>query len=234
MCFLLMLAAYRDQTKTYKGTYSLTGIESAVYVRMALYASEDGGNIYPSLNTLVAELKFCKTAIKEAVKSLLRKNRIILIKRGSSQTHTSNEYRLNLNLLQDNVSIKPPVYDDSVDKSVDNLCIYNTPVSSDALGAGSSPVLGAGSPDAPHNHIIQSLNKSHLMLKDPQQLNIKNELMNMKVNKKSIERWVSGFGSTALTETIVAIKEQENKKGTPIKNKGAYLRKILEQKRYKL
>jgi hypothetical protein len=233
-----MLAAFRDQAKTPEGKYRLTGIETAVYARMALYASEDGSHIYPGLNTLVAELKFSKSTIQRTIKSLIDKKRIILVKEGNSQTHKSNEYQINLSLLPRQVAVQKPAYSDTVDNYVDNTPISvdnpvdnSFPIVSQTTGATVSQTGGAVVTAPTHNHIPQSFNKNH-MLKE-QQIDIKNDLLMMKVNKKSIERWVNEFGFTALTEIIVAMKEHERQKGVVIKNKGAYLRKILEHPKYR-
>lgn len=231
MCFMLMLAAFRDQAKDSNGKYRLTGIETAVYARMALYASEDGTNIYPGLNTLVAELKFSKSTIQRTIKALLDKKRIVLIKQGNSQTHKANEYKINLSLLPRHVAIQMPIYTDAVDNYVDKMCVITPSIVTQTTGA-IPPQGGGGVVTAPtHNHDIKSLYENHLMIKE-QQIDIKNDLLMMKVNKKSVEKWVNEFGFTALTEIIVAMREQEKRKGIAIKNKGAYLRKILEQKRY--
>ena len=235
MCFMLMLAAFRDQAKDSNGKYRLTGIETAVYARMALYASEDGTNIYPGLNTLVAELKFSKSTIQRTIKALLDKKRIVLIKQGNSQTHKANEYKINLSLLPRHVAIQMPIYTDAVDNyvdkmpiSVDNPVDNSSPVFSGTTGAVPRETRGAVPRETTHNHISHSY-KNH-MIKE-QQIDIKNDLLMMKVNKKSVEKWVNEFGFTALTEIIVAMREHEKKKGIQIKNKGAYLRKILEQQR---
>ena len=236
MCFMLMLAAFRDQAKDSNGKYRLTGIETAVYARMALYASEDGTNIYPGLNTLVAELKFSKSTIQRTIKALLDKKRIVLIKQGNSQTHKANEYKINLSLLPRHVAIQMPTYTDAVDNYVDNMPISvdnpvgnSSPIVAETRGAVPRETRGAVVTAPTHNHISQSLNKNH-MIKE-QQIDIKNDLLMMKVNKKSVDRWVNEFGFTALTEIIVAMREHEKKKGIQIKNKGAYLRKILEQQK---
>ena len=238
MCFMLMLAAFRDQAKDSNGKYRLTGIETAVYARMALYASEDGTNIYPGLNTLVAELKFSKSTIQRTIKALLDKKRIVLIKQGNSQTHKANEYKINLSLLPRHVAIQMPTYTDAVDNYVDNMPISvdnpvdnSSPIVAETRGAVPRETRGAVPRETTHNHLTQSLTTTNYHMIEEQQIDIKNDLLMMQVNKKSVERWVNEFGFTALTEIIVAMREHEKKKGIQIKNKGAYLRKILEQQR---
>jgi hypothetical protein len=233
---MLMLAVFRDQAKDSNGKYRLTGIETAVYARMALYASEDGAKIYPSLNTLVAELKFSKSTIQRTIKALLDKRRIVLAKQGNSQTHKSNEYKINLTLLPRCVAIQMPTYTDVVDNYVDNtpISVYNpgdnsSPIVPENIGAVPRETRGAVVTAPTHNHISQSLNKNH-MIKEPH-TDIKNDLLMMKVNKKSIEKWVNEFGFTALTEIIVAMREHESEQRKTIQNKGAYLRKILDNRR---
>ena len=231
MCFMLMLAAFRDQAKDSNGKYRLTGIETAVYARMALYASEDGTNIYPGLNTLVAELKFSKSTIQRTIKALLDKKRIVLIKQGNSQTHKANEYKINLSLLPRHVAIQMPTYTDAVDNYVDKMCVITPSIVTQTTGAIPRETRGAVPRETTHNHLTQSLTTTNYHMIEEQQIDIKNDLLMMQVNKKSVERWFNEFGFTALTEIIVAMREHEKKKGIQIKNKGAYLRKILEQQR---
>lgn len=220
---MLMLAVFRDQSKDLQGKYILNGIETAVYARMALYANESGRSIYPSINTLVAELKFSRTTIKEAIKTLIDKRRIILVKQGNSKTHQSNEYRINLTFLPQYINVKSPDYDDSVDK----LC--TPPVSSADWGVRSPAALGAVSPADPHNHLIQSLTTNYLNKEDNSEL--ENDLLKIKINPEKAKKLIHEFGFTMLTEMLTTMMEKERQTGVKIKNKEKYLDEKIEEYR---
>lgn len=242
MCLMLMLAAFRDQSKNSQGKYSLNGIETSVYVRMALYASEDGRNIYPSLNTLVAELKYSKRAIQRSIKSLLAKERIILVKESIRGLHRANEYKINLKLLPKQVTVKSPAYDApvdnfvdnspfSVDKPVDNLWITTPPIAPETIGAIATDAIPPIATNAPYNHKNNHI-KNHLMIRQQLLQNI-NNLVRMDVHPRLAQRWIREFGDKTLSKVILAMENIERQKGVKIRNKGAYIKKILEQQKEK-
>lgn len=232
MSFILMLAAFRDQSKTMEGKYQLSGIETSVYARMALYATEDGTHIYPSINTLVAELKFSRTTIKAAIKSLLEKRRILLVKKGNSINHTANEYRLNLDLLPREVSVQTPSYPEAVDNFVDNkrfsvdnavdkLCIKPISRAPDDPGARAAADPGARAPDDPHRLLKKTINKEFIVIQSLQ--NLKKELLEMEIEEDTANLWIEKFGMAQLINITKGIKVYEKQKGVKIKNKAACL-----------
>lgn len=218
MCFMLMLAVFRDQSKDSQGKYQLNGIETAVYARMALYANESGASIYPSVNTLIAELKFSRRTIQRVIKSLLEKRRIILVKAGNSKTHLSSEYRINLTILPKYLNVKSPNYDDSVDK----LC---TTPSVRLVKGGVRETLGASVRETPHNHIIQSTTN---YLNKEENPDLENDLLKIKIDPQKAKELIHEFGFTMLTEILVEMMEYERKTGIKIKDKEKYLDDVMD------
>lgn len=81
----------------YTGT-DLNGVQTAILARMAWYASDGGRDIYPSLKKLCQQTKFGETAVREAIKYLI-KNEFLTVSYQSSGHHT-NQYCINLKRLE--------------------------------------------------------------------------------------------------------------------------------------
>ena len=221
---MLMLAVFRDQSKDSQGKYQLNGIETAVYARMALYANESGESIYPSVNTLVGELKFARRTIQRAIKSLLEKGRIILVKMGNGKTHTANEYRIDLSLLPKYLGVQSPTYNDSVDKLCTPLLV------SDEIDCGVKETRGAGARETPNNHILQSLTTNYLTTVDNSK-ELENDLLKIKIDPQKAKELIHEFGFAMLTEILVEMMEHERKTGVKIKDKKKYLNEMVNDYR---
>ncbi len=77
-------------------TNQLTGLEMAILVYLSEFASDEGTQIFPSVETIVAQTKFCRTSVKKALKGLEAKGRISKEGRKKGFRDISNLYQINL------------------------------------------------------------------------------------------------------------------------------------------
>ncbi len=77
----------------------LSSTEKAVLVRMADFASDDGTDIFPSLNRLQRNLGFYKDTIARVIKSLEKKSVIRKIKLYDKNTNKAASYEINVDAL---------------------------------------------------------------------------------------------------------------------------------------
>lgn len=75
----------------------LDGVETAVLVRLADFAADDGSSVYPSMKRLVEDIKFSESTVRRAIKSLIEKKLIMKIRPHSAQKHLSTVYKMNAN-----------------------------------------------------------------------------------------------------------------------------------------
>lgn len=81
----------------YKGG-DLNGTQTAIFVRMAWYASDAGRDIFPSVATLCEQTKFKKTAVRETIQYLIEQK--FLIRMITSKGRHTNTYKINLERLK--------------------------------------------------------------------------------------------------------------------------------------
>jgi len=108
---------------------------------MGTYAGPDGGSIYPKIETLMAECDLSRSAIQRAVKTLIERGLLVLVKRGGGRQ--SNHYRL---ALPDRWETKPvtnrpapdhePCHTGTPDVSESDPCLFDTSEMSQRHGCG--------------------------------------------------------------------------------------------------
>ncbi len=138
MSIRLMSLVWQDHTGT------LTGIEKAVLLRMADFAADNGTQIFPTIKRIAADIGFSETAVKDAIKNLVKKKYISKTIRTSKAVHISNLYRINTTTLN-NATVDKPVKKSGISKGGG---------SPDDPGVGRQTTQG-GSPDdcdPPPNH----------------------------------------------------------------------------------
>jgi hypothetical protein len=208
----------------------LTGIQKALLVKYALYADDSNPtkSVFPSQATLIEEMGFGKTAIKEAKKVLIKNGLLVLVKASCHKTKKSSEYLLSPTLFTPTVNIKcaklptGSVYN-PVDNSVDKT---NTGSPHDPNRVATRPY--SGSPHGPQSSSSSSIEVNHMI--GGQQDDFLEKDVNVKMQELGIfehERrlLISQYG----TQTInLELRDLSGRRG--IEKKGPYLRKVLEQK----
>src|SRR5271156_465548 len=81
-------------------TKYVTYLEKYLLIILACYSQSDGSNIYPSINQLAEETGLSRTSVKDTLKSLKKKNLIILTNKPLSGSRAPNTYSLNLLLVK--------------------------------------------------------------------------------------------------------------------------------------
>lgn len=77
----------------------LNGIETAILVKLADFASDDGSSVYPSLGKLVKTTGFSESTIQRALKSLCVRNFLTQVSKFSQRKHLTNIYKINAQAL---------------------------------------------------------------------------------------------------------------------------------------
>lgn len=81
-------------------TGRLNGIETAILLKMADHAADDGSSIYPSLTTLCKTTKFSKSAVTRSIKSLIDKRLLVCVRPGKAK-HQTTIYRIDVKNLEE-------------------------------------------------------------------------------------------------------------------------------------
>jgi hypothetical protein len=207
----------------------LSGVETAILVKMADHAADNGTQIFPSFQTISKSTKFSVRAIKYTVADLVKRKIIILVKRGNSKTHKSNLYRLNLKMI---IQEEKPV--ENKQKTPHKKSNSVPPPS-----ARRAPALvhhvhpnHHQDPSSLNDHIrgaSQGVDKHDDFLKNDLFMKLKQ----MNVADKSINGWIREFGVERIFYQIALMKEQERLSNKKIHSPGAYLRRMLEAYRGK-
>ena len=84
--------------------FDLSGIETAILVKLADFAADDGSSVYPSLERLVKATRFSESTIKRSLKSLRSRNFIVKVADHSAKMHLANVYKINSSIFYECLS----------------------------------------------------------------------------------------------------------------------------------
>ena len=180
--------------------------------------------VYPSLNTLVEDTGYARSAIQKAIKVLIEKGFLILQKSGSRK---SNEYLINSDLFNPIVNIEcrklsPGSVYNPVNNPVDNS--RSIPSGGWDCTSRKASTVPPGGP----NHISSSIDHDHMIggqQDDFLEKDVDAKMEAMGIFERERKLLISQYGIQTIN---LELRDLSGRRG--IKNKGPYLRKVLEQK----
>ena len=149
----------------------LTLSETAILVRMASFAIEDGSSIYPSLQRIASDCKGTRRGIMKIIDSLIAKGYLQKIIRKTPDTNLTNYYYINTQKFNNDLLVNKPLSKklspEAVSESVEN---FKNPVdnNSEMVGNINSTDYLSGEQYSPGvvNHVHpKETNKEILLLK---------------------------------------------------------------------
>lgn len=97
----------------------LNGVEASVLLKMADHAADDGSSIFPSLSTLCKTTKFSKSAVTRAIKTLVNKGFLTVVRPGKAK-HKTTLYKIDVDVLENQNKTAPQV------KVIHKKSVYKT------------------------------------------------------------------------------------------------------------
>jgi hypothetical protein len=241
MSFKIQQLVTRDETE------ELGGIAKAILNVMADIADDnDSDNIYCSIETFCKRTGFKRTAVKEAIKELIKKGRIIYV--GDKTKWGTNIYKLNVLEIKRAFDLSKKINEEKKNKKQKTSKVIPKLVDRDGRQTTVPQSLGDYKDINKQiindyhgeKHIVDNfkLKKSNHDLNKKTNINIPLDSEQEVVKQILIsEGWEENHALTVLAIyplfEFFGIFERIHKSKRPIKNKGAYIRSCLRSIEYK-